>query len=82
MWRDGARYSGAFRASEGMEDSVLTALRVSDKRRDQALLPATRVSAGGKELVLLPALTVGGGLEEALPEPLRVGGRDGGSSHW
>ena len=48
-------------------------------RDRQALLPAIRVhvSGGGKELVLLPAPTVGGGrLEEALPDPFRVGGKD------
>ena len=65
-----------------MEDSVLTSLRVSGEKREQAIMPAIRVSGGGKELVLLSALTAGRGrLKEALPEPLRVGDWDRGSSH-
>ena len=80
--QDGAGYSGAFRVSEGMEDSVLISLRVSGEKREQAIMPAIRVSGGGKELVLLSALTAGRGrLKEALPEPLRVGDGDRGSSH-
>ena len=59
--QDGAGYSGAFRVSEGMEDSVLTSLRVSGEKREQAIMPAIRVSGGGKELVLLSALTAGRG---------------------